>query len=122
MLLLRVASGGVAGMHGGLYLADSMDPTLTAWLLGLAAIGGGIGLLAGFMTPAAAVAVTVATIVIEIMSARPASTLVVTEWLAAVLLVANAVAVGLLGGGAYSLDAYLFGRREIIISHERPHR
>jgi uncharacterized membrane protein YphA (DoxX/SURF4 family) len=38
--------------------------------------------------------------------------------MAAVLVVADAVAIALLGPGAYSLDARLFGRREIFISHE----
>lgn len=34
------------------------------------------------------------------------------------LLVADALALVLLGPGAYSVDALLFGRREIVIPHE----
>ena len=55
-------------------------------------------LVVGFMTPAAAVAAAVTALCCE---AYP--------------LAAVAVALALLGPGAYSVDARLFGRREIVI-------
>ena len=38
--------------------------------------------------------------------------------IAALIVLAIAVALALLGPGAHSMDAYLFGRREIIIPHD----
>jgi hypothetical protein len=47
----------------------------------------------------------------------PASNLLVDK-MAAFFLIADAAALALLGPGAHSMDAYLFGRREIIIQSE----
>ena len=55
-------------------------------------------LAAGFMTPAAAVVAAATALVLQSPS-----------------LAAIAVALALLGPGAYSVDARLFGRREIVI-------
>ena len=40
--------------------------------------------------------------------------------LAAILVFVDGLALALLGPGAHSIDAYLFGRREIIIPHDIP--
>lgn len=68
------------------------------------------GLLVGLMTPVMAIVVTVG-----------ASGLAVSGRLESVLeLIVLAVAVALLGPGAFSLDARMFGRREIFLPNPRP--
>jgi uncharacterized membrane protein YphA (DoxX/SURF4 family) len=71
----------------------------------------GVALIAGFLTPASGAVAGLTTLFI------------VTTWtppdrLAALILIVDAAALTLLGPGAHSLDARLFGRREIIIPHD----
>ena len=107
--------------HGALYLAQTAEPAAAAWALGVVAVVGGGGLIAGFLTFAAALAVSVTTLLIAASWVHPAGAATL-DHVAAVLLIANAATLALLGPGAYSVDAYLFGRREIIIPHDRSHR
>jgi uncharacterized membrane protein YphA (DoxX/SURF4 family) len=75
----------------------------------------------GFVTPAASAAATVGYLMAAV------SSFVMTEannhisTLAAFNLAAISAALVLLGPGAFSLDARLFGRREIIIPEGRVH-
>src|SRR5215218_7416837 len=91
LLLLRIAGGGAAGIDGGLYLSGSVDPTLAVWIVGLAAISGGMSLFAGFLTPAASVTVSLTAVMIEVRSVQSAAELVALDHLGAFLLIANAV-------------------------------
>ena len=50
----------------------------------------------------------------------PPSASVLIDRLAALILIVDAAALTLLGPGAVSLDARLFGRREIIVPHDPP--
>ena len=122
MLLLRTVAGGAAAIQGGIYLIHSAEPTAASWALALLAILSGIGLVAGFLTPAAAAAVSVTTLLIAVSWKRPTAEIMAIDGMATVLLIADAAALALLGPGAHSIDAYLFGRREIIIPHDRPRR
>jgi uncharacterized membrane protein YphA (DoxX/SURF4 family) len=74
------------------------------WTLGILAIAIGASLLVGFLTPVLGGAA--ALIGVGIAGGTPASIFVALV----------AVAVVLLGPGAFSLDARLFGRREIVIA------
>jgi uncharacterized membrane protein YphA (DoxX/SURF4 family) len=84
------------------------------WVAGSLAIATGISLLIGFLTPIAAMLVSVlATTWISIGPAANPSLFASRPSVA--FLAAVALAVVLLGPGAFSLDARLFGLREIII-------
>ena len=52
----------------------------------------------------------------------PASASFRMDRVAAILVIVDGLALALLGPGAHSIDAYLFGRREIIIPHDLQHR
>ena len=95
--LLAVGEGAAA-----LRTDTYVDAVVAALALVLAL--GGLLLLAGFLTPLSAAIVGVF-----------AAPYLLAEGLALMFAVTIAVAIVLLGPGAYSLDSYLFGRREIVI-------
>ena len=99
LLLLRVLLGGLAILQGVNFLT-----TGTPWF-GAYALVTGAFLLAGFLTPYAAALIGLAALGLAFTQTRwqPVCAFVVF------------IAIALLGPGAYSLDARLFGRREIII-------
>lgn len=117
LFLLRAVAGGLTAVHGGLYLTQSTDPKAAVWALGLLAVISGIALVIGLLTPAAAVTVAAATLLLAgSWTSLPLSTLRL-DWAAALLIAVDAIALALLGPGAHSIDAYLFGRREIVIPY-----
>ena len=114
LLLLRVAVGVALVGHGVQLLGRGAGSTG----VGVAVIGGvfivvGLAFLTGALTPAAAGlgATLVASLV---LGPAPAP--------APVLLLVMVAALGLLGPGAYSVDARLFGRREIEVPRSERRR
>jgi uncharacterized membrane protein YphA (DoxX/SURF4 family) len=78
-------------------------------------VAAGVLLLIGFLTPAASILVAIGGIGL-MLSWFPAMVPSVlgsrsTIWFAAIV----AAAIAMLGPGAYSLDARVFGRREVIV-------
>jgi uncharacterized membrane protein YphA (DoxX/SURF4 family) len=122
LLLLRVAIGLVAVIQCGFYLTQSAMSTPGIWLGGLLGLAAGGSLLLGFVTPIAGVIVGLGAVGIG-FSVFPAPTPNLFDArLSAVFACIMTVAIVFLGPGAFSLDAVLFGRREIIIpqSPRRP--
>jgi uncharacterized membrane protein YphA (DoxX/SURF4 family) len=117
LLLLRVVVGGAASLQGVVYLAQTIEPNALTWLAAALAVVSGLALLAGFLTPASAAVAGLMTAVI-VATWTPPGTSVHVDRLAALFLIVDAAALALLGPGAHSLDARLFGRREIIIPHD----
>jgi uncharacterized membrane protein YphA (DoxX/SURF4 family) len=111
--------GGAAAAQGAAYLAAAADPGPGTWLLGGAALLSGTSLIAGFLTPGAGAAAGLSTTCIAITAIHTGSG-PLFDGLAALFVAADAAAVVLLGPGALSVDARLFGRREIVIPHQ-PH-
>ena len=83
--------------------------------LGALAILSGIGLVAGILTPVAAVTVGLSTLAMAAAWPPPVVAGVVIDRPAAALAIAVALALAMLGPGSHSIDALLFGRREIVI-------
>ena len=122
LLVLRGVVGGAAVLQGGSYLANTAEPTVATWALGLLAIASGIALIAGFLTPGSGAVAGLSTIaIVAAWPPSPAPGLLI-DGVTALFVIADATAVALLGPGAHSMDAYFFGRREIIIPQDSHHR
>jgi len=114
LLLLRVVFGMAVFTQGAFYLGGP-NSTAATWSAGLLAIAAGVLLIMGFMTPIAGALVGLAGLGLA-FSLLPLpvpnlwnSELVVIFGLAILLAIVG------LGPGAFSVDARVFGRREIII-------
>lgn len=112
---MRAAVGAVAIGYGAVDLTTSAHESFVPFLFGIVAAITGFSLVAGFLTPFAGGLVAIgATIIAFSWFSVPAPGQIETR-LMAVFVAMVAVAVMPLGAGAFSVDARLFGRREIII-------
>ena len=115
LLLLRSALGGMLVLQGAIDFTDWHDLALLTRCVALLILASGALLVVGYLTP-------VASLIAGLNSlggglswyAQPAPELF-TAKLVIVLATVIAAAIVCLGPGAFSLDARLFGRREIVI-------
>jgi len=115
LLLLRAAVGINLLVHGGSYLVDLKSLTVGRSVFGLLAVAIGAFILIGFVTPVAGILASLGGLGIVLSwFPQPTSSLLV-PWPMILLVVTVAIAFVFLGPGAFSLDARLFGRREVII-------
>lgn len=117
LLLLRSTLGVIGVIEAGLLLKHDgrMAIDAAAIVCGAAAFL----LLLGLLTPVAAVSIGLSATALWFAGDATSS------WWQdplALLLVCNSAAIALLGPGAYSIDARLFGRREIVVDLDRPSR
>jgi len=102
-------------------LGGANSHSISAWAVGSLAIGVGSAIFVGFLTPAATAVATVGYLRMGASSFLMTGANNHISALAAFNLAAISAALVLLGPGAFSLDARLFGRREIIIPKGRVH-
>jgi uncharacterized membrane protein YphA (DoxX/SURF4 family) len=115
LLLLRAAIGVTAIIQGGHYLVDPGNLTLGTGTVGLVAIASGALLLSGFLTPVAGIVAGLGTLGVTLGWLPAATRNLFDARLPAVFAVIMSACIVFLGPGAFSVDARLFGRREIII-------
>jgi uncharacterized membrane protein YphA (DoxX/SURF4 family) len=85
------------------------------WLVGFAALGAGVLLLIGFLTPIAGAAAGLGGVLVALSRSTAPTPVIFDSLLAIVFALTVLVGIIVLGPGAFSLDARVFGRREIII-------
>ena len=115
LLLLRIAVALATVLQFGLYFSSPTGSTIWPWAIGLMGVAVGTALLIGFLTPLAGVLLMLGRIGIALSWLPPPSQNGFAGGLASFELLAMLMAIVLVGPGAISLDARLFGRREIII-------
>jgi hypothetical protein len=115
LLLLRVAVGGAAIVEGGFYLTDQANATFASWAGGLLALALGVSLLIGFLTPIVGIIMGIGALAIGYSLVPPPMSNLFDGKLATTFAAIMTASIAFLGPGAFSLDARLFGRREIII-------
>jgi len=112
LLLLRI----VVGVVIALYCLQGLSPagnSLNIRAFALVRVVGATLILIGFLTPVSAVSVCGASAALWFLGASETF-----EGLNTTFLIAICTALALLGPGAWSIDARLFGRREILIPRE----
>lgn len=120
-MLLRAAIGIVALTEGGFYLGGKTQTPADAWIGAAIGMAAGGALLIGLLTPVAGVVAGLSAVGIG-LSLLPAPIPNLLEARVSLLLTGiMTLAVIFLGPGRYSVDARLFGRREIIIPPSSHH-
>lgn len=94
----------------GLTYFEALESRVLGWMVAVLAAITAACLLIGFLTPIVST-VTCFSAVVLAASGLPFATFSVVG------LVVLAAVIALLGPGAFSLDSWLFGRREILIPH-----
>lgn len=118
LLLLRGAVGAIVAIQGAFYVFEARPDATATITVGWLALLVGVMLVVGVLTP-------VAGLTAMLVGALGASTWLPLPpmdsfdgWMASVFFGVVSLAIALLGPGAFSLDAYLFGRREIVIPRQ----
>jgi uncharacterized membrane protein YphA (DoxX/SURF4 family) len=115
LLLLRLAISVTLITQGLAYLPELQELKIESWAVCLLALGSGASLAIGLLTPVAGVLAILAGLGMTFLW-PPASNWQFFQGNPLSLdVVIMAMASALLGPGAFSLDARLFGRRKIII-------
>jgi uncharacterized membrane protein YphA (DoxX/SURF4 family) len=115
LVLLRIACGALLTLQGVAYVRDYSSQRWAAWLLAFVALSSGILLLIGCLTRLAAVVAAVAC-TSGVFTWLPAPSLdFFAARLPGILVAVVALAVICLGPGAFSVDAIVFGRHEVVI-------
>jgi hypothetical protein len=115
LLLLRATLSITVIIKGGFCLFEESNASIWTQVFGLGTIVAGAALLLGFLTPLSAFLVFLGS-AISIFSSLQST----DPNLVAARFMIFSIAIILLGPGSFSLDARLFGRREIIIPEISP--
>jgi uncharacterized membrane protein YphA (DoxX/SURF4 family) len=118
LLLLRILVGCSLIVQGISYV-QTPNGSLVVRALAVLAFTGGAFLLAGLMTPLVAVLAAAAGVATALSWLPLPGNALFDSNLAIINLIVLSIAIALLGPGAFSLDARMFGRREITIPASR---
>ena len=113
LLWLRLVVGAALAAQGTTYLGGFLEAGLGVWAIVSVALIGGLCLIGGLFTPAAGVMAIVGTLLVATGPIHESQLFFRSQ--GSLLIAAATISIMLLGPGAYSIDARLFGRREILI-------
>ena len=115
LLVLRIALGIPLLIEGIALLADWRDAASLLIVVAVTSIAVGITLLMGYSVGLGAIAGGVVVIAVHFSSFHGEGLNLFSSKIACFLAMSIAIALVLLGPGAFSIDARRFGRREIVI-------
>lgn len=115
LLLLRVALGATLIVQGSAYFFGPKDLGFGPWAMCLLSLCSGASLLIGLLTPVGSATALLLGIGITLSRLPAPSSNFFSGNLLSLDALAIALAAILLGPGAFSIDARLFGRRKVII-------
>jgi uncharacterized membrane protein YphA (DoxX/SURF4 family) len=122
LLLLRGAAGSVLLVQAATYFVDSHALTVPAWAIASLMVASGAALLIGYLTPFAAILAMLISVGATFYWFPVPNFDLFEARLTAALAIVIVAALVCLGPGAFSLDARLFGRREIVIPSSHPQK
>jgi uncharacterized membrane protein YphA (DoxX/SURF4 family) len=111
---MRVVVGATASAQGILCLSNGGNRSFEVLFTCLTLAGCGACLLIGFLTPVVSLWVAIGSLA-NALSWLPLAGNLFDGKLASFEMIVTAAAIAMLGPGAFSLDARLFGRHEIVI-------
>jgi len=109
LLILRLMVAGTIQFLTFFFFFDLIRSTFRGWLIGAVSIIFSATMISGFLTPVISGLIFIGGIIFLILSPREINSFFV------IYLTILSFVIILLGPGAYSIDAKLFGRREIKI-------
>ncbi len=113
-MLLRAVAGSAFVVQGRFYLSEP-NPALEMWFIGFAALIVGTLLVIGLLTPIAGAVGVLGAVGLGFSLLPPCTPALFDAKLPIILAASMLIAIMLLGPGAFSIDARMYGRREIII-------
>jgi uncharacterized membrane protein YphA (DoxX/SURF4 family) len=116
LLLLRLVVGGAASLQAWLLITANHGAVNSSVVVALLAFVTGLALIVGFMTPIASVLLSAGGLLLMVDSSVPGHLLLFESGMARLEFIVMAAALISLGPGALSLDARLYGRREIEVN------
>lgn len=112
LLILRLTiAGTIKFLTLSLYYT-LIESTFRGWLIGVVSLVASAIMIAGFLTPLISVLILISGVLFLILSPRG------IDFFFVIYLILLSLSILFLGPGAYSVDAKLFGRREIILAKE----
>jgi uncharacterized membrane protein YphA (DoxX/SURF4 family) len=116
LLFLRLAVGGATSSQAWLVLTANDGAANTSVAIGLLALVSGLALVIGYMTPIASLLLSAGGLLLTVDSSVTGHLLLFQSGMARLEFIVMSVALILLGPGALSLDARLYGRREVDVN------
>jgi uncharacterized membrane protein YphA (DoxX/SURF4 family) len=116
LLLLRVVVGGAASSQAWLLISANHGAVNTSLVVSLLAFVTGLALIIGLMTPIASVLLSAGGLLLTVGSSVPGHLLLFESGMARLEFTVMSAALISLGPGGLSLDARLYGRREIEVN------
>lgn len=110
LLILRLTVAGTIQVLTFHFFFELISSTFRGWLIGAVSIVFSATMISGFLTPVISALILIGGTLFLMLSPGEIDSLFV------IYLVILSFVMILLGPGAYSIDARLFGRREIILS------